>query len=55
MRVVYGRVGTAILEDQHSLAIKAIEAKDANALERAIASDIGDGMGLIGRNGLDPE
>lgn len=55
MRVVYGRVGTASLEDQHALAIKAIENKDADALERAIASDIGDGMGLIGRNGLDPE
>jgi DNA-binding GntR family transcriptional regulator len=50
MRVVYGRFGTASLVDQHRIALDAIEAKDAEALRRAIASDITDGMGLIGRS-----
>jgi DNA-binding GntR family transcriptional regulator len=50
MRVVYGRFGTANLIDQHRIALDAIEAKDAEALRRAIASDIADGMGLIGRS-----
>jgi len=50
MRVVYGRVGTANLVDQHRIALDAIEARDAEALRRAIASDIADGMGLIGRS-----
>jgi DNA-binding GntR family transcriptional regulator len=49
MRVVYGRVGTANLVDQHRIALDAIEARDPEALRRAIASDIADGMGLIGR------
>jgi len=47
MRVVYGRYGTANLVDQHRIALDAIEAKDAQALHKAIASDIADGMGLI--------
>jgi DNA-binding GntR family transcriptional regulator len=50
MRVVYGRFGTANLIDQHRIALDAIEAQDAEALRRAIASDIADGMGLIGRS-----
>jgi len=50
MRVVYGRFGTANLVDQHRIALAAIEARDAGALRRAIASDIADGMGLIGRS-----
>jgi DNA-binding GntR family transcriptional regulator len=50
MRVVYGRFGTANLIDQHRLALEAIEARDEAALGRAIASDIADGMGLIGRS-----
>lgn len=49
MRVVYGRYGTANLVDQHRVALDAIEAGDAEALRRAIAGDIADGMGLIGR------
>jgi DNA-binding GntR family transcriptional regulator len=49
MRVVYGRYGTADLVDQHRLAVAAIEAKDAEGLRAAIASDLRDGMGLIGR------
>jgi DNA-binding GntR family transcriptional regulator len=50
MRTVYGRYGTANLMDQHQIALRAIEAKDADALKQAIASDIADGMGLIVRN-----
>jgi DNA-binding GntR family transcriptional regulator len=50
MRVVYGRYGTANLIDQHRVALEAIEARDAAGLRRAIASDIADGMGLIGRS-----
>ena len=49
MRVVYGRYGTANLVDQHRVALDAIDAGDADALRRAIAGDIADGMGLIGR------
>ena len=50
MRVVYGRVGTANLVDQHRIALAAIEDRDPDALRQAIASDIADGMGLIGRS-----
>ncbi len=49
MRVVYGRFGTANLVDQHRLALEAIEAGDEAGLRAAIAGDIADGMGLIGR------
>jgi DNA-binding GntR family transcriptional regulator len=52
MRVVYGRVGTANLVDQHEVAIAAIRAGDASRLGRAILADIRDGMGLIGQSGL---
>lgn len=52
MRLVYGRLGTAHFNDQHQAAIAAIAAKDADALRRAIADDIGDGMGLIVRSGI---
>ena len=48
MRVVYGRYGTANLIDQHHRAMEAIAARDPDALRHAIASDIADGMGLIG-------
>ena len=48
MRVVYGRYGTANLVDQHHRALEAITARDAAGLKDAIASDIADGMGLIG-------
>jgi DNA-binding GntR family transcriptional regulator len=47
MRVVYGRVGTANLVDQHQAAIEAIERGDEAGLRRAIAADIDDGMALI--------
>ena len=49
MRVVYERLSKAPLNDQHQAAIAAITAKDGAALRAAIAADIGDGMGLIGK------
>jgi DNA-binding GntR family transcriptional regulator len=52
MRVVYGRLLTAHMTDQHRVALDAIAARDAAGLKAAIAADIADGMGLIGRNGL---
>lgn len=52
MRVVHGRVSGAHLNDSHQAAIRAIEARDDDALREAIATDIADGMGLIGRTGL---
>jgi len=52
MRTVYGRVGTASLVDWHKEAIKAIRAHDATAIREAIAADIHDGMGILGRKGL---
>jgi DNA-binding GntR family transcriptional regulator len=55
MRVVYGRVGTANLVDQHQRAIRAIRAGDAKKLGRAILADIRDGMRLIGRSGFAPD
>jgi DNA-binding GntR family transcriptional regulator len=55
MRVVYGRFGTANLVDQHRVAIACIEAADAEGLEKAIATDISDGMGLIGVSGFETE
>ena len=52
MRVVYGRVGTANLVDQHEVAIDAIRRGDVKKLGRAILADIRDGMGLIGQSGF---
>jgi DNA-binding GntR family transcriptional regulator len=47
MRVVYGRVGTAKLVDQHEVALGAIALRDAVGLRAAIAADIRDGMTII--------
>ena len=52
MRVVYGRVGTANLVDQHEVALRAIGARDAAALRQAVLADIRDGRGLIGKSGF---
>jgi DNA-binding GntR family transcriptional regulator len=52
MRVVYGRVASARLNDNHQQAINAIVSGDVAALRDAIARDIADGMGLLGRSGL---
>lgn len=49
MRVVYGRVGTEGLVDQHQRAIRAIETGDRAMLSEAIHSDIADGMELMVR------
>jgi DNA-binding GntR family transcriptional regulator len=49
MRVVYGRVGTAKLVDQHEAALAAIERGDETGLRAAIAADIRDGMMIIAR------
>jgi DNA-binding GntR family transcriptional regulator len=55
MRVVYGRFGTANLVDQHELAIRAVQERNATHLKRAILADIRDGMGLIGKSGFEAE
>jgi len=52
MSTVYNFYGATQLIDQHRLALEAMEAGDADGLRAAIASDIADGMGLIGRSGL---
>lgn len=54
MRVVFGRVSSVKLNNSHQQAISAIQAGDAEALRIAIAHDISDGMGLLGRAGLTP-
>lgn len=53
MRVVYGRVGTASLVDQHQVALRAIRERDAAKLKRAMLADIRDGMALIGKAALE--
>jgi DNA-binding GntR family transcriptional regulator len=55
MRVVYGRVGTSSLVDQHQLALRAIRDRSTTRLKRAILADIRDGMGLIGKSGFAAE
>lgn len=50
MRVVTGRFGTANLVDQHRQATRAIADGDIEGLKKAIAADISDGMGLLGRD-----
>lgn len=52
MRVVYGRLGTAQLVDQHQRAIDAIAHRDESELREALGEDIAEGMGLIGRSGF---
>jgi DNA-binding GntR family transcriptional regulator len=55
MRLVYGRISSATLNDNHQAAIRAIEARDAKALRSAIAADISDGMGLLARTGFEAD
>ncbi|SFT88226.1 transcriptional regulator, GntR family [Pseudovibrio denitrificans] len=47
MRLVYGRSGTANLEDQHKQALEALKARDQKALQTALEEDIAQGMGFI--------
>lgn len=49
MRTVYDQHPTDHFADQHRNALDAIVAKDEQGLRRAIAADITDGMGLIGK------
>ena len=49
MRVVYGRVGTARLIDQHEEAMRAIDTGNEHGLRAAIAADIRDGMTIIAK------
>lgn len=53
MRVVYGRIGTSYVVDQHKEAIAAIERGSAEDLRDAVRADILDGMSIIGRVVLD--
>lgn len=55
MRMVYGRIGTSFVVDQHKAAIEAIGKSDAEALREAIRADILDGMNCIGRDLLDDD
>jgi DNA-binding GntR family transcriptional regulator len=55
MRVVYGRIGTSYVIDQHKAAVAAIGRGDAEGLHAAIRADILDGMSIIGRVVLDGE
>lgn len=49
MRTVYGRVGTAALDDHHKEAVQAVRDRDAGALRSAVAADIRCGMDLLDR------
>ncbi|SDT90112.1 GntR family transcriptional regulator [Stappia sp. ES.058] len=53
MRTVYGRVGTAALDDHHKEAIAAVHSRDAGALREAVAADIRCGMDLLDRSAGD--
>ena len=56
MRVVIGRLGTAVLEDdQHKEAMDALRAGDAEKLEAAMRDDIRQGMTNIARGYSDAE
>lgn len=53
MRLVYARLGTADLVDQHEAALEAIARRDGKALRAAIEADIAYGMSIIGLSALD--
>lgn len=52
MRYVYGRWGTGHLVDQHHIALDCLAKGDEEGVRKAIAADIADGMGIIGRSAL---
>jgi len=52
MRLVYGRVGTDGLVDQHAVTLDALARGDAAGVRTAIEADIADGMGIVGRASL---
>ncbi len=47
LRLIYGRSGTANLEDQHKQALEALKKRDQSALKIALEEDISQGMGFI--------
>ncbi len=49
MRIVVGRLGTSYMDDQHVIAIEALQKGDEQALREAIRLDIHDGMDRIGQ------
>ncbi|MGB1237740.1 MAG: GntR family transcriptional regulator [Pseudomonadales bacterium] len=53
MRLVYGRMGTSSMEDQHRVAIVALQQNDAISFKNAIAQDIQQGMNFIEFNGAE--
>ena len=55
LRVVCARFGTGSLPDRHGEALAAMRAGNANALARAIESDIAQGMEQVRLALLDPE
>jgi DNA-binding GntR family transcriptional regulator len=46
-RIVFGRMGTEILQDYHADALLSLQAGDKQAFARAIESDIREGMDLL--------
>lgn len=52
MRVLYSRAANSDMHENHHAAINAIKTRDAEAMRAAIAADISEGMGLIGRTGF---
>lgn len=52
MRAVYSGMAHADMADQHHAALDALRARDPEALRRAIAADVHDGMTLIGERAL---
>lgn len=52
MRAVYIGMADADMDDQHHAALDALRARDPEALRKAIAADVQDGMGLIGERAV---
>ena len=49
-RIVFGRMGTEVLQDYHADALAALRAGDRRAFRDAIESDIREGMDLLGEH-----
>jgi DNA-binding GntR family transcriptional regulator len=46
-RIVFGRMGTEVLQDYHAEALVALRKKDKQAIRNAITSDISEGMDML--------
>ncbi len=46
-RIVFGRMGTEVLQDYHADALDALRTKDKQAFRNAITSDISEGMDML--------